>query len=195
MDQVHELQSEFNVNAEAQRAQRQGASLRARRATIATKRRARSDAPYQNNDMKTPRELLLARHRSATPKLDAIRREAVNVAADVNRRKHPLRELTFAATLANAIKLSFLELIWPCRRVWMGLTAVWILILAANISLHEHSPAIIKSGPSSEMMMTLKDQQKILAELLTDYSVPRDADRQKIFSPKPRTENVEAVAV
>ena len=106
-----------------------------------------------------------------------------------------VRELTFAATLANAVRLSFLELIWPCRRIWAGLAVVWVLILVANISLHEHSPAIIKSGPSSEMMMTLKDQQKILAELLTDHSVPRDAERQKIFAPKPRTENAEMVTV
>jgi hypothetical protein len=140
--------------------------------------------------MKTPREILLARHRAVEPKLDVIRREVVKVAADVNRRKQPVRELAFAATLANAIRLSFLELIWPSRRIWTGLAAVWVLILAANISLREHSPAIVKSGSPSEMMMTLKDQQKILAELLTDHSVPRDADRQKIFSPKPRTETL-----
>ena len=141
--------------------------------------------------MKTPREILLARHQAAAPKLDAIRREVVEVAADVNRRKQSVRELTFAATLANTIRLLFLELIWPCRRIWAGLVSVWILILAANVSLREHSPAIIITGPSSEMMMTLKDQQKILAELLTDYSVTRDADRQKIFLPKPRTEGLE----
>jgi len=141
--------------------------------------------------MKTPREILLARHQAAAPKLDAIRREVVEVAADVNRRKQSVRELTFAATLANTIRLLFLELIWPCRRIWAGLVSVWILILAANVSLREHSPAIIITGPSSEMMMTLKDQQKILAELLTDYSVTRDADRQKIFAPKPRTEGME----
>ncbi|MGO9478040.1 MAG: hypothetical protein ACLQAH_02295 [Limisphaerales bacterium] len=136
---------------------------------------------------------MLKRHQAAAPRLDAIRREIVEVAADVNRRKQPVRELTFAATLANAIGLSFLELIWPCRRIWTGLAAAWILILAANVSLREQSPALLKSGPSAEMMMTLKDQQKILAELLTDHSLPRDADRQKIFLPKPRTEGMEVL--
>ena len=68
--------------------------------------------------MKTPREILLERHQAAAPKLDAIRREVVEVAADVNRRKQSVRELTFAATLASAIRLSFLELVWPCRRIW-----------------------------------------------------------------------------
>ena len=87
------------------------------------------------------------------------------------------------------------ELIWPCRRIWTGLAAVWIFILAANVSLNEHSPAIAKSGPTSEMTMTLKDQQKILAELLTDRSAPHDVDRQKIFSPKPHTERLEITTV
>ena len=145
--------------------------------------------------MRTPREILLEQHRSAAPKLDAIRRGVVEAAADANRRKQPVRELTFAATLANAVRLSFQELIWPCRRIWTGLAAVWILILAANVSLHEHSPAMAKSGPSSEMMMTLKDQQKILAELLTDRSAPRDVERQKSFSPKPHTETVKLLTV
>ena len=87
------------------------------------------------------------------------------------------------------------ELIWPCRRIWTGLATAWVLILAANVSLNAHSPAIAKSGPSSEMMMTLKDQQKILAELLTDRCAPRDVDRQKSFSPKPHTERVEILTV
>jgi len=145
--------------------------------------------------MKTPREILFVRHQTAAPKLDAIRREVVEAAADVNRRKQPVRELTFADTLANAIRLSFRELVWPCRRIWVGLATVWVLILAANVSLREQSPAIAKSRPSSEMMMTLKDQQKILTELVTDRSAPRDVDRQKSFSPKPRTEGMEIMTV
>jgi len=142
--------------------------------------------------MKTPRDILLERHQATAPKLDAIRREALNVAADVNRRKQPVRELTFAATLANAIRLSFLELVWPCRRIWIGLTAVWILLFIVNVSQRDGSQTVTaKSGPSPEMIMTLKDQQKILAELLTDHSVPHDTERQTIFPPKPRTQSAE----
>jgi anti-sigma factor RsiW len=83
------------------------------------------------------------------------------------------------------------DMIWPCRRIWAGLAVAWVLILAANVSLREQSPAIVKSGPPSEMMMTFKDQQQILVELLTDRSAPHDAEPQKIFSPKPRTESAE----
>jgi hypothetical protein len=83
------------------------------------------------------------------------------------------------------------DVIWRCRRIWAGLAAVWVVILAVNFFLRVQSPAIVQSGPSAEMILTFKDQQKILAELLTDHSVPRDAEQQKIFSPKPRTERME----
>ena len=140
--------------------------------------------------MKTPRVILLKRHQAVAPKLDAIRRE---VLVGLKHKDTKTRSWTdnFVTLCLGGSKRLWLELIWPCRRTWAGLAVVWILILAANVSLREQSPATIKSGPSSEMIMTLKDQQKILAELLTDHSVPRDADRQKIFSPKPRTEGIE----
>ena len=106
-------------------------------------------------------------------------------------RPEPVRRLTPAMAFLDWWQ----DVIWSCRRIWTGLAVVWILILAANVSLREQSPAMLKSGPSSEMIMTLKDQQKILAELLTDHSPPRNADRQKIFSPKPRTERMDLVTV
>ena len=146
--------------------------------------------------MKTPREILFQRHQSAAPKLDAIRREAVKVAADVNRRKQPVRELTFAATLANAIRLSFRELIWPCRRTWTALATVWILIFIFNISQRDKSELAARKlpPPSPEAIMAWRQQERLLAELIGP-SVPSDAERRKIFLPKPRTENAELWAV
>jgi hypothetical protein len=43
-------------------------------------------------------------------------------------------------------------------------------------------------------MMAFKDRQIILAELLADHSAPPEADRPKLFLPKPRTENMPAWA-
>jgi hypothetical protein len=84
------------------------------------------------------------------------------------------------------------DVIWPCRRFWAGLAAVWAVILAGNLSLHDHAQASPwKSPPSLQaMIVSFKDQQKILTELLVDYSGPRDAERQKNFLPKPRTEYI-----
>jgi hypothetical protein len=139
--------------------------------------------------MKTPREILLEQHRSAAPKLDAIRREVVKVVADVNRRKQPVRELTFAATLANAIRLSFLELVWPCRRIWAGLAAVWVVILAVNFSMRDNSQtmAMKSSPPSPEMILAFRQQEKLLAELIGP-SETQVAAPPKPFLPQPRSE-------
>ena len=145
--------------------------------------------------MKTPREILLARHRTVEPKLDAIRREAVKAAADVNRRKQPVRELTFAAALANAIRLSFRELVWPCRRTWAALAAVWIALFIFNASQRDKSELAARKlpPPSPEAIMAWRQQEKLLAELIGP-SAPGDVERRKIFLPKPRTETVEFLA-
>jgi anti-sigma factor RsiW len=83
------------------------------------------------------------------------------------------------------------DVVWPCRRVWAGLAAVWVLILAGNVALREPSSAFAaKSAPAArEMIMAFKDQQMILSELLADHAAPREAEPQKVFSPKPRTKN------
>jgi len=98
---------------------------------------------------------------------------------------------------AMAVREWWREVIWPYRRIWGGLAAVWVVILAGNLSLRDHSQTLaVKSSPSSqEMIMAFNDRQKILAELLADHSGPRDAERQKLFLPKPRTERVTILTV
>jgi hypothetical protein len=139
--------------------------------------------------MKTPREILLEQHHSAAPKLDAIRREVVKAAADVNRRKQPVRELTFAATLTNAIRFSFLELIWPCRRIWTALAAVWIALFIFNVSQRDKAELAARKlpPPSPEAIMAWRQQERLLAELIGP-SAPDDAERREIFLPQPRSE-------
>ena len=139
--------------------------------------------------MKTPRDIMLARHRAVEPKLDAIRREALNVAADVNRRKQPVRELIFAAALANAIKVLFQELVWPCRRTWAGLAAVWVALLIFNVSQWDPSELAARKlpPPSPEAIMAWRQQERLLAELIGP-SAPGDAEQRKIFLPQPRSE-------
>jgi hypothetical protein len=146
--------------------------------------------------MKTPREILFQRHDNAALKLDAIRREVVKVAADVNRRKQPVRELTFAATLANAIRLSFLELVWPCRRTWTALAAVWVLIFIVDFSQRDNVSGVTgKPARSGEMIMSLQAQQRWMNELLADRSAPPEADRSRNFAPKPRSETLGTATV
>jgi hypothetical protein len=140
--------------------------------------------------MKTARDILFARHQAAVPKLDAIRREVV---AGLNRQdakaQSPATSL-MSWCLGGANKL-WLELVWPCRRIWTGLAAVWILIFIVNFSQRGGSQTMMaKSAPTPEMMMSFRDQQQLLNELFADRSLPVEAERPKVFSPKPRTETM-----
>ena len=80
------------------------------------------------------------------------------------------------------------DVIWAHRRIWAGLAAVWVIILVGNLSLPNHAQKLAGKTTSQEMNSAFKDQQRILAELLADHSVLREAESQKTFSPKPRTE-------
>ena len=144
--------------------------------------------------MKTPRDILFTRHQSAAPKLDAMRREVV---AGLNHQdtKAQSRAVNLVSWCLDGSNKLWLELIWPCRRIWAGLAAAWILLLLVNVSQRDGSQTMIaKSAPRAEMMMTFRDQQKLLDELFADRSLPADAERPSNFSPKPRTQIMELLA-
>ena len=138
--------------------------------------------------MKTPRDILFARHQAAVPKLDAIRRSVV-----IQLNNQETKEQSFPASLVASLlgcsnKL-WLELVWPCRRIWTGLAAVWVLLAIVNFSQRDGSQVhLAKSTTPAAMTMTFRDQQKMLNELFADRSLPAEAARPRIFSPKPRTE-------
>ena len=100
-------------------------------------------------------------------------RAEILAAADVNR-----REVVRAFTSAATIRLRLREIFWPAPTAWAGLAAVWIFIFAVNFSMRDTFPRIAeKSAPPSPEVMGPRETP--------------DADRQKIFSPKPRSERVE----
>jgi hypothetical protein len=120
--------------------------------------------------MKTPREILLARHQSAMPKLDAIRQDMVG---ELN--NHCTKEQSFGlvARWLGGLKNIWLELIFPSRRIWAGLAAVWILIVAANFSMRDHSQLqMAQASPSPQMMMAFRQQEELLTELIGPNDSP-----------------------
>jgi hypothetical protein len=142
--------------------------------------------------MKTPRDILFARHQNTSPKLDAIRQSTVAAVCDRRASTNDARERRSQTAATRILQTFWRELIFPCRRIWTGLAAAWILILIVNVSQRDGSQLMMaKSAPTAEMMMTFRDQQKLLNELLADRSPPMDAGRPRIFSPKPRTETTE----
>ncbi|HEU6447653.1 MAG TPA: hypothetical protein VFV23_04365 [Verrucomicrobiae bacterium] len=88
------------------------------------------------------------------------------------------------------------EFFWPNPKAWAGLAAVWIFIFALNVSVRDKSPAVAEkaSPPSPEALVQLKQQREMFAQLI-GANEPRVADRQKIISPKPRSEWAEMKTV
>lgn len=143
--------------------------------------------------MKTPREILLNRHRAAGPKLDAIRRTVVS---DLNNKATKELSLaqSFVASFLRCSNLFWRKLILPSRRTWAGLAAVWLILLAINLAQHEPTP--VGQAPAAPAMMSFREQQRLMNELFADRSLPAaETDRPKPFSPRPRTETYQTANV
>jgi hypothetical protein len=136
--------------------------------------------------MKTPREILFVRHQNAAPKLDAIRQSVVAAVCD-RRSRASFAEVRRSQTAATtAFQTLWRELIFPCRRTWAGLAAVWVVIFAVNFSQRDPSEIMVRKSPppSPEMILTFRQQEKLLAEL-TGQNEAQTAEPPKIFSPRP----------
>lgn len=134
--------------------------------------------------MKTPRELLLARHQSAEPKLDAIRQEVVAKMETQNPTTES-QNLNLASWCLGGLKMLWLELVFPSRRIWTGLAATWLLILIANFSLQVLSRPTVSGVPTSpQVVMSLPQQEKLLAQS-TAPEEPAATEPPRPYVPRP----------
>jgi len=89
----------------------------------------------------------------------------------------------------------FAALLWPHPKAWAGLAAVWIAIFALNSSMRDNAPVSAKTSAerSPEALAELRQEQKMFTELIGSMEL-RVADRQRVLSPKPRSERAEILA-
>ena len=120
--------------------------------------------------MKTPREILLARHQGMQPKLDAIRRAA---RAEV-------------AAPRQSVWQEFLQAwILPYRPLWAGLAAVWVAVVALRLTTGS-GPAtatMAQRVPAAEFARLILDDRLLVAEVL----LGKDRPLTKPPGNKPRT--------
>ena len=133
--------------------------------------------------MKTPREILLERHQATAPQLDVIRRKVV---WEGQRVAVPKFRVADTATLPMLI---WRELFLPSRRIWTGLATVWILIFVFNFSQRDPAELMARKTPppSPEMILTFRQQERLLAELIGPNE-PQAVAPPKPFLPQPRSE-------
>jgi len=132
--------------------------------------------------MKTPREILLKRHRSAEPKLDRMWTEKLSPELRPERARH--HENVFLAAGWTLWR----ELIWPSRRIWAGLACAWVMIVALNLASIEPATRVAsKAEPRSrDEMQALIEQRRMLAQMLDPLS---DASsKRKSNSSGPRSD-------
>lgn len=138
--------------------------------------------------MKTPREILLQRHASAQPRLDAIREQVVTdqIAPSAARTDE---SDSFARRLVRDLAgKMWRELIWPCRRAWCGLGAAWVVILTLN-SFTAESELAAKSDSAPQFQALLRfwqEQHRLAAELGEPFPSPTEADPS--LRPGPRSD-------
>ena len=141
--------------------------------------------------MKTPREILLERHRATAPKLDVIRREIVDAEfkrAGQASRLSPSEIMKRSETGATPVlQLLWRELILPSRRIWTGLAATWILIFVFNFSQRDPAELMARKSPPPHMILTFRQQERLLAELIGPTET-HAAELAKPFLPQPRSE-------
>lgn len=141
--------------------------------------------------MKTPREILLARHQTAEPKLDAIREVVVGELNSQDAKTQSLA-VVFVSSCLRFPNTLWRELILPSRRIWTGLTAVWLLLLIINVSQRDTVSSVTgKTVQSPAVMMSWQVQQRWMNELLADRVTPSEADRPRTVTPRPHTEDRE----
>lgn len=89
--------------------------------------------------MKKPRDLLLDSSRSQTAQLDRIRENVCN------RLRHDRAELIAnrkpIAPARRSVWVAFWEeILFPCRRVFLGISAVWMVIVSLNFLAFDGQP-------------------------------------------------------
>jgi hypothetical protein len=136
--------------------------------------------------MKTPRELLLDRHRNAESKLNAIHREVLAEfvqAEPTIESPQPAPPFSFSMLRAKVWR----ELILPCRHIWAGLAAAWMLILGLHLAAGtDQAPGITVnqvSKPGPEIIAAVRERRELMAQLL-DPLTSLPAERPRVPGPR-----------
>lgn len=107
----------------------------------------------------------------------------------VARRKATVENRTQVQLSLSVLLNRLSALLWPNPRAWAGLAAIWLVILAVNFSLRDQSPVFAEKTvtPSPKVMVVLRQQQRLLAELMGPRET-HEAEPLKLFVPRPRGE-------
>jgi hypothetical protein len=93
---------------------------------------------------------------------------------------------------------SFLStILWPNPKAWAALATVWIAIFALHFDSRDNVPQMAGafSPHTQQIVMNLKEEQQILAELIGPSGATPEIDRPKRVAPQPHSERRRATAM
>ena len=92
---------------------------------------------------------------------------------------------SFLSTINHRLSTIF----WPHPKAWAGLAVVWVFIFIIHFSMQDKPSATIARAapPSTEVLVQLRQQQKLYAELVGIHET-QDADRPRVIVPRPRSD-------
>ena len=85
--------------------------------------------------MKHPRDVILDRHRRAEPRLNAVRSAVLSLSQTQHAKPDTPIVENRCFVLAQVAAAFWRELILPCRRIWIGLAAIWVFLAVVNFQL------------------------------------------------------------
>jgi anti-sigma factor RsiW len=108
--------------------------------------------------------------------------KAVQAAAE----SKPVRQLTSK----TAFRTLWRELVWPCRRIWAGLAATWLVLIVFNLTHTERSQVVVAKSttPPEEMRLALQEQRRVLEEIIGVTSPAPAAEPPRRPNTQPRSE-------
>jgi len=134
--------------------------------------------------MKTPRELILEKHRSIETRLGRIRPEELAALARAAAQPQPMRT---GGRLLEVGREFWEQSIWPWRRAWLGMAAAWLVMLLVFAATHDvpRTARVKVRPPSPEMMAALREQRQMMLQMFEPSAPARPAETR---IPGPRSE-------
>lgn len=109
--------------------------------------------------MKSPREILLNRHKPEEPKLEAISRRVLG----------GVRQEEMRRGLGEVIY----EWLWPSPIAWGAVAAIWLVLAALSFEGGGRDvPVVASNGLDEERWAALRNQRRLYVELVADEKAP-----------------------
>lgn len=120
----------------------------------------------------------------------AWRKEVLTAAQEAQSVRH--KPIAARPSLLSTLIHQLSTLTRPQRAAWAAITGVWFVILALNLAARDHATAASTTAslPARETLQALKQQRRLLAELV-ERPTPPAAERPKATPVGPRSQRRE----